>query len=105
MDMSGRATKCYIGLGSNLGARQENLRQGLALLAKASRYPESFRTSPLFESQALVPEGSPKAWNQAYLNGVLEFLWDESPHDLLNLLKEIERKLGRSQGPRWSPRS
>lgn len=102
-------TKCWIGLGSNLGNRRSNLEAAAMAL---SRLPgvSSLRTSPIVETPALVPEGAPESWKKAYLNAAieLEYTYDgDVDRQILRLfksLKDIERGLGRESGPRWAPR-
>lgn len=85
-----------IALGSNLGDRAANLREGLRLMRGARITP--VRVSSAWES-APVPEGQP--W---YLNAVASVETDLSPPELLAILKQIEHVLGRRPGKRWAPR-
>ena len=94
--------RTYLGLGSNLGNRRANLAQALELLAKRPLRVE--RVSPVVESQALLPESAPPEWNRPYLNLAVECESDASPQTLHEWSKDIERRLGRTPGPRWSPR-
>lgn len=101
--------KCYIGLGSNLGDRKKNIQLATSRLANlvASSLPScqnALRASPLFESKALVPQGAPAEWSLPFLNAVLEIDWSGTPRDLLRALQTIEQQIGRTPGPRWSPR-
>ncbi|MFT5259086.1 MAG: 2-amino-4-hydroxy-6-hydroxymethyldihydropteridine diphosphokinase/dihydropteroate synthase [Saprospiraceae bacterium] len=93
----------YLGLGSNLGDRRQNLQQAIELLAVKGFTAK--RCSPIVESPAwLTPEADPK-WNKPYLNLVLEGQSETTPQALLKLIKEIEQQLGRNlNNPRWSPR-
>ncbi len=93
--------KCLIGLGANLGDRQSSLEQAAQILAASSR---QIRASVLFESAAVTRPGAPEEWHKPFLNAAIEIEWSQSPQELLQLLKQIERQLGRSEGPRWSPR-
>ena len=88
----------FIGLGSNLGNRQEYLQQALGQLGQL---PETklVCTSRLHET---VPVGPPQGM---YLNGVAEIQTRLNPKPLLHHLQEIEKYLGRPEShPRWSPR-
>lgn len=87
--------RVYIGLGSNLGNRENNLRLGIA---KLSRLMTRVRVSTLRETLAIGP------LQPAYLNGVLEGETDFPPACLLRALKTIEYDLGRRPAPRWTAR-
>lgn len=94
--------KCYIGLGSNLGNRKDNLEQAAQRLRVISA--DYFRASPVYSTPALVPEGAPDSWRISFLNAVIEMDWNDTASSLLSLLKTIEQDLGRKSAPRWAPR-
>ncbi len=85
-----------IGLGSNLGSREENLKKAgerLSKLVTGARY------SSLYESE---PVGYPdQPW---FLNQVCVGRTALPPLRLLFALKEIEEEMGRVPGPRFGPR-
>jgi 2-amino-4-hydroxy-6-hydroxymethyldihydropteridine diphosphokinase len=87
--------RVYIGLGSNLGNREKNLRLGIA---KLSRVMTGIRISSIGETDAIGPS------QPAYLNGVLEGETDFRPACLLRALKIFEHDLGRRPAPRWTAR-
>jgi len=88
---------CYVGLGSNLGDRLENLRHAVTLL-DASDGIDVAVTSGVYETD---PVGPPQP---DYLNAVVELRTTRSARDLLARFKEIEAEIGRTQGKRWGPR-
>jgi 2-amino-4-hydroxy-6-hydroxymethyldihydropteridine diphosphokinase/dihydropteroate synthase len=92
----------YLGLGSNLGDRRDNVAR--ALRALAAHGLDLVRVSPLVESPALLPDDAPAEWNEPFLNLVAHCRSDAQPHDILAGLKEIERALGRQDRGRWAPR-
>jgi 2-amino-4-hydroxy-6-hydroxymethyldihydropteridine diphosphokinase/dihydropteroate synthase len=96
--------KCFIGIGSNIGNRRENLEKAANALNGLS-LEKGFRISPLYETSAIVPEGAPSEWKQSFLNAVAEIEWPASAQELLHRLKGIEKELGRVDAPRWSPRT
>ncbi len=55
-----------LSLGSNLGDRRKNLQLGLQSLIESGL--DVSRVSPVVESAAILPKGSPADWNQPYLN-------------------------------------
>lgn len=89
----------YIGMGSNLGQREENLLDALRSLGRIDAAMVTRRSS-IFETAAVGPPQPP------YLNAVVELECALSPRRLLAILKEIERELGRlpGLGKRWGPR-
>ena len=52
----------------------------------------------------MLPEDSPTEWRRPYLNLAVECITDASPEKVRGWIQEIERQLGRTTGPRWSPR-
>jgi pantoate--beta-alanine ligase len=89
----------YIGLGSNLGDREANLKSALDHLAGVAGI-EVVEVSTLRET---VPVGGPS--QPPYLNGVAEIKTELLPEALLDALQEAERIAGRRPtGVRWGPR-
>lgn len=89
-------TRVIVGLGSNLGDRLAHLRDALRELEAAGITVES--RSSLWET-APVPPGQPP-----FLNAVVVASTALSPLDLLDVLKDIERRMGRTATYRWGPR-
>lgn len=89
----------YIGLGSNLGDREGNLRRALGLMAEI---PETnvLRASSIYRTQ---PQG--KADQPEFLNMAAEVETGLEPRELLRSLLKIERELRRVRGERWGPRT
>lgn len=92
--------RCYIGIGSNLGSRLENIRQAIAFL-KMERGIKIEKCSPLYETRPCAgPPGQ-----RDYLNLALEVSTRLAPHELLRCLKKIEKAAGRKpRKKRWAPR-
>jgi pantoate--beta-alanine ligase len=89
---------CLLGLGSNLGDRVGNLLEALRLLKRRAAV---LRISSLHET---LPIGGPP--HQAnFLNGVAVVATDLTPAELLAVLFEIERQLGRERAEHWGPRT
>lgn len=88
----------FLGLGTNLGDRRENLRRALAALQSCAKI-EVVRVSQVYET---APQG---VLDQPdFLNLVAEIITELSPRELLTTIKAIELQLGRTPGPRWGPR-
>jgi len=88
----------FIGFGSNLGDKRTNCLKGLRGL-KAHGRVRILRLSSLWRTE---PVGfRHQDW---FLNGVTEVATELSPRELLGLLKDVERKIGRKETFRWGPR-
>jgi GTP cyclohydrolase-4 len=86
----------YIGLGSNLGDRQQNITEALQALRSRLRVR---RVASLYETEPVGYAEQPR-----YLNTVAEVETDLGPPELLAFLQEIERELGRRRSFRNAPR-
>lgn len=89
----------YIGLGSNLGNRQDNINSALGMLGGAADI-EVARVSELIETNPLGQAEQPM-----YINTVAELRTSLSPDDLLKTLIDIETDLGRKRQEKWSSRT
>lgn len=93
-----------LGLGSNTGDRLANLRRARDLLSRLPKLKIE-QVSPLYLSNALLPEKAPDSWDQPYLNLAMRCETSCEPHDLLQQLKNIEYTIGRKPLKRhWGPR-
>jgi 2-amino-4-hydroxy-6-hydroxymethyldihydropteridine diphosphokinase/dihydropteroate synthase len=92
-----------LGLGSNVGDRLAILRQAL-LLIKVIPNLTVQQVSPVYISEALMPEHAPASWNKPYLNLAVRCETDLNPHELLAATKNIEIQLGRTPSDTWAPR-
>lgn len=94
------AVPVYIGFGSNLG---DLIANHIAAMRKISALPDvvSLKSSPLYHSEPLSPDGEPQPW---YLNAVFEIRTTLAPHALFYALKKIEKEMGRTQRRKWAPR-
>lgn len=93
-----------LGIGTNVGERLAHLRRALALL-KAHPKIEVCAVSPVYESQAQLPDSAPASWNHPFFNAALTIKTDLSPFSLLNELQHIEQVMGRKKYGTWSPRN
>jgi deoxyguanosine kinase len=89
----------YIGLGGNLGDRRETIETAVKMLAE-NEHIESVSVSELIETAPLGGADQPD-----YLNAVAELLTTLSPDELHRIMIEIENRLGRIRGEKWSPRT
>jgi len=95
-----RDTKiAYIGLGSNLGDREDAINSALNMLAEAEHI-EIARTSDLIETTPLAQANQPN-----YLNTVAEIKTALSAEELYRKIAAIETTLGRVRQIKWAPRT
>jgi 2-amino-4-hydroxy-6-hydroxymethyldihydropteridine diphosphokinase len=87
-------TLAYVGLGSNLGDREAAIRSAAALIGAR-------RLSTIVETEPWGLEEQPP-----FLNAVAELDTELPPRALLDMLLDVESRLGRERlGPRWGPRT
>lgn len=86
----------YISLGTNLGQRESNLQAALKAFSPGI---QTLKQSPLYQT---------KPWGYAdqpdFLNQVVKAQTKLSPLELLDYLKEIEERVGRTPTFRYGPR-
>lgn len=88
----------YLGIGTNIADREDNL-TGILGELKACERVKITSVSKVYET---LPWGFYDQDN--FLNCVLKVSTILDPYELLEYVKEIERGLGRTQGIRWGPR-
>ncbi|MFF2484482.1 2-amino-4-hydroxy-6-hydroxymethyldihydropteridine diphosphokinase [Paenibacillus sp. NPDC058071] len=94
-----RRSVAYIALGSNMGDREELLRQAVERLNERPGI-EVLRLSGLYETDPVGYTDQP-----AFLNMVIAVQTSLSPLELLRLQLEVEQILGRVRDIRWGPRT
>lgn len=87
----------YIGLGSNLGNREENCEKAIQLLMENGASVS--KRSSMFETEPWGIRNQPK-----FINMVVEIETGLEPEKLLGILKKIEQDAGRKPSKRWGPR-
>jgi 2-amino-4-hydroxy-6-hydroxymethyldihydropteridine diphosphokinase len=83
----------YVGLGSNLGDREDLISRALGELRPR-------RVSRVVETEPWGLRDQPR-----FLNAVAEIETDLDPPALLGHLLDVERRLGRVRDVRWGPRT
>lgn len=95
-----RGVRACVGLGANLGDRETTIRRAVELISAAPGV-DVVGVSALRETEPWGPVEQPP-----YLNGALLLETDLGPRALLDLLLDVERRLGRvREGERWGPRT
>lgn len=90
--------RIYIGMGSNLAAPEQQLRNAIEALAQLPGTTVA-GVSAFYQSDSLLP-GQPR-----YTNAVAALDSDLAPLDLLDALQAIENDQGRERLERWGPRT
>jgi len=90
---------CYLGVGSNLGNRRQNIKKALDFLA-GTKGVKIEKTSRIYETKA---QGGPP--QEKFLNAAVRIKTSLTPASLLKTLKNIEKQLGRKKTVRFGPRT
>ena len=88
----------YIALGSNLGNREDNLKEALHRLRQKGI--QIIAVSDFITTKPYGVTDQPD-----FLNAVAEVKTDKSPMDLLHSLLQTEREMGRKRLRRWGERN
>lgn len=88
----------YIALGSNLGNKEKNLKEALQRLEQKG--VEILRVSDFIQTEPYGVTDQP-----AFLNAVAEIRTDRSPLELLHILLQVERDMGRKRLRHWGERN
>jgi 2-amino-4-hydroxy-6-hydroxymethyldihydropteridine diphosphokinase len=93
-------TRAYVGLGSNLGEREQTLRRAIDLLDVEPGI-EVVAVSSFRETEPVGYVDQPD-----FVNAACAVETELGPRELLERLLAVERALGRERGagPRWGPR-
>jgi 2-amino-4-hydroxy-6-hydroxymethyldihydropteridine diphosphokinase len=89
--------KVYLGIGTNMGNREENIRTALDILIEKGI--KVIVTSTLYKTK---PYG--KADQDYFYNIVVEIDSEFSPFKLLEVLQSVENVMGRKRIEKWGPR-
>jgi 2-amino-4-hydroxy-6-hydroxymethyldihydropteridine diphosphokinase len=92
--------RAYLGVGANLGNREETIERALELLG-LQKGVEVVAVSALRETEPVGFTDQPR-----FLNGAAAVETDLEPRELLEALLAVEQDLGRTRdGPRFGPRT
>ncbi len=87
-----------LGIGSNIGNREQNIAAAIRLLAKHDDIAID-KVSSLYETEPVGVKEQP-----AFLNGVIKVITKLPPLQLLQVCLKVEKELGRVREKRWGPR-
>ncbi len=86
----------YIGIGSNIGDRQENISKAISLIKEKSKI---IKISSIYETEPVGYKDQDR-----FLNLALMIRTESSPEELFGFLQSIERKMGRVKRIKNGPR-
>ncbi len=89
-------TKVFLGLGSNIGKKEENIYKAVDLLSEKIK---NLKMSKFYISKAVGYKNQPD-----FINAAVKGFTDLSPHELLYYIKSVEKNLGRIYRFHWGPR-
>lgn len=92
----------FLGLGTNLGNRRDNLENAIRLLQPYFQF--KLELSPVYETPALIPSGAPNSWQKSFFNMVVTGRTMLSPQEMFKAIKNIEHTMGRQSAARGAPR-
>lgn len=90
------SVSAYVGIGSNLGDPAVNVRRAIEALAEVGNVA---RISSLYRTTPWGVTGQPD-----YVNAVVQVETALTPRALLDALKALEARLGRTPAERWAAR-
>ena len=94
--MSTQPVNIYLGLGSNLGSREDNIKKAIDEISHRLRM---IKVSSIYDTAPIGDENQPR-----YLNMVCEVATTLAPPSLMALLQGFELKLGRLPAKKNAPR-
>jgi 2-amino-4-hydroxy-6-hydroxymethyldihydropteridine diphosphokinase len=89
---------CHIALGGNVGRVEETFQTALARLATDNLVAIA-RVSSVWRTRPIGPRSGGE-----FLNAAAEIETSLEPLDLLDVLKDVERRAGRTPSEHWAPR-
>jgi len=90
----------YLGVGSNLGNREENIRKAFSILDET----DGITVKTVSSLYVTEPVG-PVTGQDDFYNVAAEIETSLKPRELLACANSVEQSLGRVRGERWGPRT
>jgi 2-amino-4-hydroxy-6-hydroxymethyldihydropteridine diphosphokinase len=93
-----KSVTAYLGLGSNLNNKKQNLSNAITALRKISGI-SVLKISRFYQTKPIGITNQPD-----FLNAVVKIRTSLSPNELITLLLSIEKEQGRIRARKWGPR-
>ena len=90
--------KVYLGLGSNVGEKESNLKKAIHYFLWDTRF-EEIKCSSLYITK---PYGNIEQGD--FVNCVISFSTKVDINNILKITKELEKRIGRHKREKWGPR-
>ena len=98
--------RIIFGIGSNLGDRELFLNLALSKLEK-ELFLSNIKKSQIFKNPAMLMPNSPQEWDREFFNIAVSAdidLEKFTPEKIIEIVKKIEKDLGRVEREKWAPR-
>ena len=98
--------KILFGIGSNLGDKNLNISNAIEKLQNYL-FLKNIKVSTIYKNPAMLPPLAPIEWNKEFYNIAISADIDLKifdPLKILEIIKKIEKELGRKDSERWAPR-
>ena len=98
--------KILFGIGSNLGDKNLNIFNAIDKL-KNYLFLQNIKISEIYKNPAMLPAQAPIEWNKEFYNIAISAEIDLKifePLKILEIIKKIEKEIGRKDSERWAPR-
>jgi len=98
--------KILFGIGSNLGDKNLNIFNAIDKL-KNYLSLKNIKISTIYKNPAMLPPQAPIEWNKEFYNIAISAdinLENFNPLKILEIIKKIEKEIGRKDSERWAPR-
>jgi 2-amino-4-hydroxy-6-hydroxymethyldihydropteridine diphosphokinase len=98
--------KILFGIGSNLGDKNLNIFNAIDKL-KNYLSLQNIKISAIYKNPAMLPPQAPISWNKEFFNIAISAdidLENCKPLKILEVIKKIEKEIGRKDSERWAPR-
>jgi len=98
MKNQSRKNRVFLGLGSNIGKKRENLLKAIELIKNHGK----IKLNDISKFYSSPPYGFEE--QESFINCVVEIFTDLTPEELIIEVKSMEKTLGRKPTFRWGPR-
>jgi 2-amino-4-hydroxy-6-hydroxymethyldihydropteridine diphosphokinase len=98
--------KILFGIGSNLGDKNLNIFNAIDKL-KNYLSLKNIKISTIYKNPAMLPPQAPSDWDKEFYNIAISAdinLENFNPLKILEMIKKIEKEIGRKDSERWAPR-
>lgn len=100
-----KSVTAYLGLGSSVGEREQNLHDALQRLEHPGAGLRVLAVSPVYESPHMGLEPGDEQKYPAHLNCVAKVETELPPERLLERIRTVEEAGGRQRTQKWGPRT